>query len=164
MENNNEQETIRAQHRVIFYALLEQAMRFREHFWREEMEDYWKMVEQTKDTVNHISEKSFSARKKQMDKIQNAGAEFQRRQEEFNRVAYATIERMENGLSPENKVRFDNYSTSYGLAAEELARAENTTDFLTVCRLYNEGYFNEMLKAAAAKREQEGLTENFKIA
>jgi len=130
------------QHRLIFYALLESAMRYREGFYREDIEQYNEMLilhnQKALDEAN-----SFSKRKKINDFIAGKTNTFALEQGKTNKLIYDTIEKLQNTLSPAGKISFDNYSTAFGLMCEELVKAKNTTEILTVCRLYNSGAMDE---------------------
>lgn len=143
-EENNTPKTeqeVRDTHRMVFYALLEAAMRYRESFYREDCEAYEKGLMESFDMIQEERKFSFSVFKKNDAKMRAMILENKARNERFNKMVYGTIENLDKALSADNRVRFDNYSTSYGLVAEELAKAKNTTEFITVCNLYNSGYF-----------------------
>jgi len=144
----NEQEAIltRDQHRIIFFALMEAGMRYRESFYREDTADYQEQLKDTYKTIQQGMKQSFSKRKKQDDKVNAMVIEFEQKQEAFGRQVYGLLESLEKSLSPAAGLKFNDYSTAYGLIADELAIAKNTTELLTVCKLYNAGVLNHFFE------------------
>lgn len=151
--------------RMIFLGLIEAAMRYREGYFREEIEDYAAHLESgrgieldkakgvartKKATLNDRAfHKSFDRRRDAI--IIN----FKNEQEQFNRVLYKKIEQVIGNMNANFKHRFDNYATGFGILAEEFLQAKNTTELLTVCKLYNQGLMDNTFAEIRKQRENE---------
>lgn len=71
------------------------------------------------------------------------------------------IDNLEKMLSPEAKIKFDNYSTAYALMCEELVKAKNTTEIIAICKAYNDGYLENVFSQAKAK--EEALNQKYEV-
>ena len=155
MTNEQEQPkpSTRDEHRIIFYALLEASMRYRESYFREDIEEYNKGINETYEAIKITSNMSFSQAQKRNAKVKNIIIENKLKQEAFNKTCYDMIDNLEKMLSPEAKIKFDNYSTAYALMCEELVKAKNTTEIIAICKAYNEGYLENVFSQAKAKED-----------
>jgi hypothetical protein len=144
------------EYRMIFYALLEAAMRYREGYFREDVDLYTEtLMEKFKDDLNNAKSSAEKARIEKL--IKGKTLALRQKLEKTNTVLYEAIAELEETLSEKGKVFFDNYSTAYGLIAEELAKAKSTMQILTVCQLYNSGAMDETfeeLKKSEYKEEK----------
>lgn len=128
-------------------------MRYRESYFREDIEEYNKGINETYEAIKITSNMPFSETRKRDAKVKAMTIEFKLKQEAFNKTCYQMIDSLEKMLSPEAKIKFDNYSTAYALMCEELIAAKNTTEIITICKAYNAGEFDELLLTAKAKEE-----------
>ncbi len=137
-------------YRMVFYALLEAAMRYRESYFRDDFDTYYEGLKKANQKPLENA-KSHSEERKIISFIKGKQLNFEQKQKKLNDTLYAAIKELEDSLSPAGKTAFDNYSTAYGLMADELAKAKNTTEILTVCKLYNSGAmdstFDELKKS-----------------
>lgn len=156
--------TLTEKRRMIFLALLDAAMRYREGYFREEIEGYvvhveslrGQQLELTKSKLTKgqvLNERIFNRRFD--EKAKSMIVNFKNKQEEFNRIAYKKIEEVVENMSPDFKYRFDNYTTGFGILMEEFMAAKNTTELLTICKLYNQGLMESTFAEIRKKRENE---------
>lgn len=133
-------------HRVIYYAFLESALRFREGFWREDLEAFEQGIWNYHEKVQAKSNEGFSKRRKRDAEAKALILDYKRKDASLHKSIERLIVDMESNLSPDMKVKFDNYVAGWGLLADELMQAKNTTELLTVCKLYNSGALDGMLQ------------------
>lgn len=152
--------------RMIFLALLEAAMRYREGYFREELknftddakEDLERSIENSKHGVNKKPRDRGWERRARV-KIEEVMLKFKNEQEAFNRTAYKELEKVVSKMSEGLQTKFDNYSTGFGLMAEEFLKARNTTDLLIVCKIYNMGLLEETLNEIKKTKEDENTLD-----
>jgi hypothetical protein len=75
-------------------------------------------------------------------------ADYVHKQEMLNKAIYGAIEAATKNHSEQSAKAFDNYSTAFGMMAEELINAKNKEELLILCKMYNEGKFDDDFKAA----------------
>jgi len=154
--------------RMVFFALLESAMRYREATWREDVEEIEQEsirgaegYKQSMALLGTPVDKGFDKRVEK--KIKATTVDFHDKQVKFNKIAYQTIKDMETRLTAKSKIAFDNYATAFGLMAEELVAAKNTTEILTICKLYNagvmDGYFSQIRNELSANQSETPVEE-----
>lgn len=139
--------------RMISLALFEAAMRFREGHYREDAEEYKAnlTIESAKVLVSAGRGKKRSAEKT----IEDMYIKYKGEQERFNKSVYTYIDNVTARMSQASQVGFDNYSTAYGLMADELQKTKKTRRLLTVVQMYNNGDFDEMFDKIDADRKKE---------
>lgn len=146
-------------YKIVFFALLEAAMRYREGYWRDEQEEF------EKDSLAIFEENAkglnFSQYKKKHNATLGIIGDREVAQLKFNKAMYDELENLTKTYSPSGKVAFDNYATAYGLVAEYLQKAKNTTEFLTICQLYNSGTFDKDLQEAIQRGKTEELNNKY---
>lgn len=147
------------QNRLIFYALLEAAMRYREGFWREDIEAYEQEQRNYADKYNE--DKPLGVRNKVNSKVKGIVLNFQQDQEKLNKYLYGILESLNKSFSEAGKVAFDNYSTAYGLMANHLAETKNTTELLTVCELYNTGALDYLFTEARTQELNDKINKTY---
>lgn len=137
---------------MIFLALLDAAMRYREGYFREDIEAYDLHLQAS--LLNAKLDDRGSLRRGKA-KCQTMLINFKNKQEEFNRIAYKKVEEVVDQMGPGFKYNFDNYATGFGILAEEFLKAKNTTELLTVCKLYNQGLMENTFAEIRKQRENE---------
>ncbi len=153
---------------MIFLALLDAAMRYREGYFREDIETYVEHLESMRG--EQLKEAEGKLRNGQLlnvrvfhrrfdERVKTMVINFKNKQEEFNRIAYKKVEEVVNHTGPAFKQQFDNYATGFGILAEEFLRAKNTTELLTVCKLYNQGLMENTFAEIRKQREAEAKVE-----
>lgn len=154
-----------ARNRVIFLALIESAMRYREGYFREEIEEFKsyldamvenKLAEAKQSSGRSINERA--TRRKILRAHDEMFINFKNKKEQFNRLIYKEIESIVGEMGETFKANFDNYATGFGLICEELLKAKNTTELLTLCKLYNQGLMDNVFAEIRKKRENEKTT------
>jgi hypothetical protein len=150
-----------ATYKLIFFALLEAAMRYRESYFREEHEAFQNNETRLLDAMLVNEKLSFTQRNKLEKKSMNVIVEHELLQRSFNKAMYDELEAYKGSLNKVTKVAFDNYATAYGLVCEKLQRAKNTTHFLTICELYNSGTFDKDLQEAIQQGKTEELNNKY---
>lgn len=149
--------------RIIFLALLDSAMRYREGYFREEQEDYKNYLEgqvevKIKDAKDNLGYGKTLNERGTRRKIEKHHEEllitFKNKKERFNANCYKEIESIVNEMPPAYRSRFDNYATGFGLMCEELLQAKNTSEILTVCKLYNQGMMDNTFAEIRKQREE----------
>lgn len=146
--------------RVVSMALLDAAMRYREGHYREDtkvLEGFWReaMISEVKAKLS-VHELP-STRKKQIEKIIEKKVKTHiKEQEAFGKKVYGYIDSITANMSKDAQVGFDNYATAFGILADNLEKAKNTTQLLTMVQMYNNGSFDEMFDKIDADRKKEG--------
>lgn len=150
--------------RVIFLALLDAAMRYREGYFREELEEYKDYLEgmvevKMKDAKEKVTAgKTLNERgtRRRIEKQhQDMYINLKNKKEKFNAASYKEIENIVSEMPHASRSNFDNYATGFGLLCEELLKAKNTTELLTVCKLYNQGLMDATFAQIKKQRENE---------
>lgn len=150
--------------RMIFLALLDASMRYREGYFREDIEQYIEHLEngrnfelqKTKDKLLSGMNLNERAWHRAFDKrVETLVVNYKLKQEQFNRTAYKKVEEIVEQMGASFKYNFDNYATGFGLLAEEFIKAKNTTELLTVCKLYNQGLMESTFAEIRKQRENE---------
>lgn len=153
---------------MIFLALLDAAMRYREGYFREDIETYVEHLEsmrgeQLKEAEGKLTNgQLLNTRvfhRRFDERVKTMVINFKNKQEEFNRIAYKKVEEVVNHTGPAFKYQFDNYATGFGILAEEFLKAKNTTELLTVCKLYNQGLMENTFAEIRKQREAEVKVE-----
>lgn len=128
--------------KLLFYTLLECAMRYREGYWREEHEKY--AEEMHKGASEEMSKHDRAKRRRIERSVVESLERRLRGIEHVNGIIYNELDKLKASYSADADRVFDNFTTAFALAAEELEKADNTTHMLAVMRLYNEGYFKDI--------------------
>lgn len=148
-KENKKEKTV-ARYKMIFLALLESAMRYREGYWRDELEIFGShLLEEAGDSPSLTTFQALK-RAKKMD-----GVILEKKMvlEKFNSQTYREIETMRKLFSSGADNTFDEYATGFGLIAEQYIDAKNTSDILTLCKAYNDGLLDELLKAIKTEKQ-----------
>lgn len=146
--------------KIIFLALLEASMRYREATWREDLLIYEQSLRETipaRMDAFKINYKTKFNREPDGSTLRNFSRDIDRSIKnsvdvvaqdvnKFNKIAYAEIEKVTKAMSKVGQVSFDNYATGFGVLMEEFVKAKNTTHFLTICKLYNSGAMDKTLE------------------
>jgi len=139
-------------------------MRYREGYFREEIEEYSDNIHASRESyMSDVKSKLTKGQtlnvratnRKFDDKAEYMVNVFRNKQEAFNRDAYKKIEEVIGKMPLAFKANFDNYATGFGLLMEEFLKAKNTTELLTVCKLYNGGSMDEVFNQIKQQREDE---------
>lgn len=150
-------------HPMLFMLLIEAAMRHREAFFREEMDAYRTGMRTAFDSVSGQF-KTMKELKKHKSAMNREIAENDTREMKFNGMIYHKIDQVERTLSPDVRTSFDNLATAFSIMAENLIEARNSTELLTVMRLYTEGYFDTLLAEHFGKDKQKELNDKYEVA
>lgn len=148
-----------AKEKTIYLVLLEAAMRYREAYYREELDMLYALHKEAMETFLDNNKISYSKEKKIR---QQCLAEHKTREvnyQRFNQTVMAEIEANVKGDSLKMGTPFDNYAASFGLLANEFVGCKNTTELLTLAKSYNDGLFDDalaFLKNNDTKKEDNG--------
>lgn len=149
--------------RVISIALFDAGMRFREGHYRE---DEAIIREHTKSTIEAEVKKDKgvieipASYKKQIEKaVEKEMKIYNKRQDNFGKHLYGYIDGITANMTPEAQKGFDNYATAFGMLADELQKAKNTTQLITLVKLYNEGTFDELFKKTKDENQVQPAAE-----
>lgn len=149
--------------RVISIALFDAAMRFREGHYREDEEIIHahtkERLESGVKTDKGVFEIPASYKKAIEKKLEKEMKIYKAKQENFGKHMYSYIDGVTEKMSPETQKGFDNYATAFGMIADELQKAKNTTQLITLVKLYNEGTFDELFKKAKDDEQIQPSTE-----
>lgn len=135
-------------------------MRYREATWREDLiiyeGEYRTMLPQKwegfriayKSKFNREPDASVKRNwERDMDrKIKNEVDVLRSDIEKFNSQAYKEVEKVTKRMSEKGQIDFDNYATGFGVLMEEFVNAKNTTQLLAVCKMYNNGSFDDAFR------------------
>jgi len=138
--------------RVISIALFDAGMRFREGHYREDEEliraHKKGELESSVKIDKGVFEIPASYKKAIEKKLEKEMKIYKAKQENFGKHLYGYIDGITANMSPEAQKGFDNYATAFGMLADELQKAKNTTQLITLVKMYNEGVFDELFKKA----------------
>lgn len=149
-----------AQHmKIVSFACLEASMRYREAFWREDIEALNEALRKENDFT--LNNGTFTQKKNILKKISSQVLDLQAKLEKFNGLIYKELEDFNKLFSQENQKSFDNYSTAYGLLADEMLKARNTTDMLIICKMYNAGQMDAALSELKNIEQADKLNKEF---
>ena len=142
---------------MISLALLDASMRYREGYFREDIEKFAEHVNERIDEVKYKHDRGWLRRSEA--KAKGMVVDFKNKQEGFNRIVYQKIDEIVEVMPKGFQDRFDNYCTGFGMLAEEFLKAKNTSQMLTICKLYNEGMFENIFKDIEEKRASGSVVE-----
>lgn len=135
--------------KMLFYVLMQAAMRYRECYWEEDVIDAEAKVVKGPDAgvmaflVQKYGEKKAGIAKLNLIRQGQKEAEkYKHEQMRINKFVYKLIDDALAGLPPAANDAYDNIATAFGLACEELILSSNRTHSLTLLRLYNQGMIN----------------------
>jgi len=168
---------------MIFLALLEAAMRYREGSYREEIDVYEKSIRDASDERYQLFVHAVENNPKNKGRKVDAGMkrrwerDYDRKKtnlvavargdaEKFNTIMYNELVGTVKRFTPQTQVAFDNYSTSYAVLMEEMVKAKNTTELLTVAKMYNNGDFDKTFEQVRElnKKQKEDEKNNANVA
>lgn len=129
-------------------------MRYREGYWREDIEAFKKEQELKADFEADAKERGW--RKRHQKKIDAMTLHYRQKQEGLNKSIYEYIENIISRLGTEAKIGFDNYATGCAKMIEEYVKAKNTVEILTVCTLYNQGLMDDVFEATRKHKGEDG--------
>lgn len=142
--------------RIIFLALLDAAMRYRQEYFRDESEVYYEMLlAATEQKEKELGAKADRGWRRRADKINEETAlKFYKKQEDFNKSCYKEIDSIVERMEEKFKLRFDNYATGFALMCEEFLKAKNTTELLTLAKLYNQGLLDTVFEQVRKEKDE----------
>jgi hypothetical protein len=134
------------------------AMRYREGYWREDVENFRKSLEQgaNNEEDNHADRGWRRRRQKAIDSIVH---DYKCEAEKFNKGVYSHIDSIINQMGGKAKLGFDNYATGAAKMIEEYVKAGNTVEILTVCQLYNQGFMREVFETLKKSEQAENIQD-----
>lgn len=131
-------------------------MRYRQEYFREEAEQYHDMLmTMTYEKKKELKNVDRGWDRRMSRKNNELAFEFFKKSEAFNKECYKQIERITENMDEKFKVRFDNYATGFALMCEEFLKAKNTTEMLTLAKLYNQGLMDSVFTEVRAQKENE---------
>lgn len=159
-ENNSKKQSASYGHdKMIFLVLLDAAMRYREAYWRDEVQSFEEIQKTAFEAYCEKNKIGFSKKQKMITRMNADNASYRNEYEKFNALAYAEVRKSVKEESLKTGTPFDNYSASWVMAAQEFVRAKNTTELLTLMKSYNDGVFDEpleYLKSQQVKTKEDG--------
>lgn len=129
---------------MISLALMDGAMRYREGYWRENIEEFKKELELKADFEALTKEKGWRSRRQKV--INSIVLNYRQEEEKLNKTVYGHIEKFTEHMGAKFKTGFDNYATGASKMIEEYAKASSTVEILTVCQMYNNGYMEDVFE------------------
>lgn len=137
--------------KLLYLCLLEAALRYREAYFRDDIELFERQIESYRKPAMTFSQK------KSFDKLKTGKVlSLRTSMEKFNTAAYKEVENIIGQLPPPLQEVFDEFSTGFALLSEEFLIANDKGDLLAVCKAYNSGKFDE---AIASLKEKVKFTE-----
>lgn len=146
--------------KMIFLVLLEAAMRARESYFRNEIEIFNDIQKQAFEAYCEKNKIGFSKKQKMLTRMHAENSAHENDYVKFNTLVYAEIDRNVKKEFQATGTPFDNYSASWGKAAEEFVKAKNTTEMLTLMQSYNLGIFDESIAEMKKNAEQKETVIN----
>lgn len=130
--------------KLVSIALLEAALRYRQGFYIEESERFEETV--MAEFKAHKNYKHPGWARKWESFYKKQALDYRNKQETFNKTLEKEIKVLTDSLKESSLKKFDDFSTSFGLIAEELLKAKSKKDFHIICQMYNMGYMEQALK------------------
>lgn len=141
-------------------------MRYREATWREEIEEYETVYENSRgafieNSIKHNQKKNKdyypdSGTLKRWHKIFDGNRvreveQYAKKVKSFNDRMYREVADTYKQLTEQSSKWMDNFSTGAGMIVEEYLKASNTADIVSICKLYNEGTFDQLINEGREK-------------
>lgn len=128
-----------ARYKLIYFALLEAAMRYKEGFWREDLEANKQLL--TNESYGATLEQKLSPSqiKKFEKKMKGLHLDLETQTLKINNIFYKEVEDIRKQFSDKADNVFDTYATGFGLIMEHYLDAKSTGDLLLLCSAYNKG-------------------------
>lgn len=157
LENHNKR-------RMIFLALLNQAMAYREAFWREDIEIFEQaLIANAEQQRNDPKVKKDAGWEKRISKKLKAMVlDYDFQIKKFNKAMYNEIEETTKLFDEKQSAGFDNYSAGIGSIMEHYVNAKSTVELISVCNMYSQGLLDsifEKLKDGVAKEKVEETSD-----
>lgn len=136
--------------KLLFVALMDAAMRHREAFWREELENA-NLAVPTPDhiKVNQITRKQRRHLDRWKDKVSKQIKTHKTQETKaFNSMAYQMIDHYAKAGTEATQARYDNLVALLSGMTERIFETKNPVELMVVIDMYHAGYFDEVLKAA----------------
>lgn len=148
-----------ARYKMIFLALLESAMRYREAYWRDELEVYEETTIEGADKQIEKHNLTPTKQRKIADKVKGIILNKRMNLEKFNAIAHQEIEQVRNVFTRKSDDTFDEYATGFGLIMEEYINARNTSDIVMLCKAYNKGLLDDLIKTVKEETNVQPTTQ-----
>lgn len=142
--------------RMIFLALLNQAMAYREGFFREDVELFEQAViaQMDKQYNDPKVKKDSGWQKRAIKKVKALTLDYDFQMKKFNNIVYKEIEETVKNFDEKQKAGFDNYSAGFGSIMEHYVNAKSTVEIISVCNMYNTGHFDAVFEKIKEGREK----------
>ncbi len=146
--------------RIISIGLFEAAMRYREAYYREDIEAFKAGQKLPDETMTKAFSTDRGAKRRYMEKLDLKALTYKNDQERFNKTVYDHINSVTDGMRPTDQIGFDNYATGFGLIMEEFLKAKNTTDLISIMKGFNMGLLDSVIELIKPeKNEKEKSTD-----
>lgn len=132
--------------KLVYLALLSGAMAYKEGIWRKEVDNYNALLADQGEELSKKNNATFTKDRKLLNKIKAMSLDFEQKQILFNTKAYAEIQEVKAQFNVKDNEVFDSYSDGFGLIIGEYVMAKNTSELLMVCKAYNQGLLDELIK------------------
>lgn len=141
-------------------------MRYKEAFYRDELEDLEETLRNVRSSQKQMARQfvegdkgnrkfnEFEFERKYDRSAKNIVLNAKNEAEKFNILAYKEIENVTKNMGPSLYNRFDNYATGFGVLAEEFVKAKNTTEILTVMKIYNAGKLDDLFSTIKNQQDE----------
>lgn len=142
-------------YRLLSVVMTEAATRYRQGHYQEDIEDFRTAL--TNDIEMMVEDpRNKGLKKRLLGKVEYQVSEYKRKQDAISKALDASTNMvMERFPSEQSKERFDNYVAGVSLLVEEFINAKNTTEMLTLCRLYNQGLLDNVFENFKPKKDED---------
>lgn len=145
---------------MIFLALLNQALAYREGYFREDVQLFEEAVIAQMDAQFNDPKvkKDKGWTNRALKKVKALTLDYDFQMKKFNNIAYKEIEDTTKYFDDKQKAGFDNYSAGLGSLMEHYVNAKSTVELISVCNMYGQGLLDsvfEKLKDGVAKEKVE---------
>lgn len=140
---------------MIFLALLEEAMRYREAYYRDEINLYSEQLSEGRDQINRENGTNGTKQRKFEEKVKGMVLSLKVSMEKFNASCYTEIEHVTKQFSTKADDTFDKYATGFGRIIEHYVDAKSTGEILGLCKAYNEGKLDNYIQTIKNMRNDE---------
>jgi hypothetical protein len=145
-------------HKMIFLALLSGAMEYRAQYIPADMESNRVLCEEMGTAMINDPKKKVNTpgkRKAVEKKAMHMHYDYKKKVEHFDKVCSDEIKLVMQEFKNANSEEFKEYCAGMGVIFEQYINSSSTRDFIAVCKAYNAGLLNEVLKVIQAEQVEE---------
>lgn len=155
----NQDKMLRANAKMIFLATIEVANRFRTIFDEKDHEGYHQaLIDNYMSEAELVPNISREAKRKRNRDILNMVARYKQQNEQMSNMLINYAQGHLGGINKDNLPKVMEVIDTLYLLTIELNRSKSPSQMLSVCQLYNSGYFDKVFEEKDRLMEKQGLS------